>query len=235
MVGPRQKLRDVLKRSSVGIIAEVKRSSPSKGALKRDLRAADHAIAFQRGGAAAISVLTEPTRFQGSTEDLETVRAAVAIPVLKKDFHIDPVQLLEARALGSSAALVIVRAVPPGRLAELLALGREIDLDILVEVRDAAELDLALSLGAEIIGVNNRDLETLEIDHSTVERVLSLIPRSCSAVAESGFETRADVERAAACGADAILIGSVLSRSADPAATVRSLGGVVRNSDARPN
>lgn len=231
----RKRLRDVLNGPKVGIIAEVKRSSPSQGVIKPDLNAGVQALLYERGGAAAISVLTEPTRFEGSTRDLEVVRSAVGIPVLKKDFHVDRIQLLEAKALGSSAALVIVRAVPPVRLGALLAAGREVDLEILVEVRDERELDLALSLGAEIIGVNNRDLETLVIDAATVERVLPLIPRSCCAIAESGFENRADVERAGASGADGILIGSLLSRSADPEGAVRSLSGVTRMPDARAN
>jgi len=219
----------------VGIIAEVKRSSPSKGAINKDLNAADQALAYERGGAAAISVLTEPTRFEGSNQDLQAVRSTVGIPVLKKDFHVDRLQLLEAKVLGSSAALVIVRAVPPQRLAELMLVGREIELEILVEVRDERELALALSVGARLIGVNNRDLETLVIDASTADRVLPLIPRSCCAVAESGFEDRADIERAASNGADAILVGSLLSRSADPEATVHSLTTVTRIPHARQN
>ncbi|HEU4748752.1 MAG TPA: indole-3-glycerol phosphate synthase TrpC [Gemmatimonadaceae bacterium] len=234
-VTPGPRFQTALKGSNVGIIAEVKRASPSKGAINRNLHPGDQALAFERGGAAAISVLTEPTRFEGSNGDLEAVKAAVGIPVLKKDFHVDRLQLLEAKALGSSAALVIVRAIPPRQLAELLVIGREIDLEILVEVRDERELDLALSAGAEIIGVNNRDLETLVIDASTVDRILPLIPPSCWAIAESGFEARADIERAAASGADAILVGSLLSRSADPEATVRSLAGVTRVPDARQN
>lgn len=229
------RLRAALRTDQVAIIAELKRASPSRGAINTDLNASDHASAYERGGAAAISVLTEPDRFGGCNDDLAKVRAAVGIPVLKKDFHIDRVQLLEARTLGSSAALVIVRAVPPARLAELLLVGRDIDLEILVEVRNETELDLALSLGAQIIGVNNRDLETLAVDTSTVDRILSLIPRSCCAVAESGFETRADVERAAASGADAVLVGSVLSRSAEPEEAVRSMAGITRIPDARPN
>ncbi len=157
------------------------------------------------------------------------------IPILRKDFHVDPVQLLEARSLGSSAALVIVRAVPPARLAELLETARDIGLETLVEIRNEAELDLALTLGAELIGVNNRDLETLAVDLSTMDRILHLIPRSCVAVAESGIVTRAHVERAASCGADAVLIGGALSASDSPEDALRSLTSVTRVTDARKN
>lgn len=219
----------------VGIIAELKRASPSRGAINMSLSASELALAYERGGAVAISVLTEPSRFGGNNDDLVTVRSVVDIPILKKDFHVEPVQLLEARALGSSAALVIARAVPPRRLAELLGVGREIGLEILVEVRDVIELDLALSLGAELIGVNNRNLETLAVDLSTTDRVVPLVPRWCTAVAESGIETRADVERAAANGADAVLVGAALSGAIEPEAALRSLTGVSRAASARKN
>ncbi|MDQ3673420.1 MAG: indole-3-glycerol phosphate synthase TrpC [Gemmatimonadota bacterium] len=228
-------LRSALSARSVGIIAEVKRASPSRGVINGNLNAAGQAREYERGGAVAVSVLTEPSRFGGSIDDVVAVNAAVAIPVLKKDFHVDRVQLLEARAIGSSAALVIVRSVAPSTLAELLLVGGDIGLEILVEVRDQHELELALSSGAELIGVNNRNLETLEVDRSTIDRIVPMIPRSCCAVAESGFETRGDVELAAASGADAVLVGSVLSVSAEPEAAVRSLTAVPRRSDARKN
>jgi indole-3-glycerol phosphate synthase len=217
----------------VGIIAEVKRASPSRGTINADLSATDQARAYERGGAVAISVLTEPTRFGGSNEDLVAVRDAVKLPVLKKDFHVAVIQLVEARALGASAALVIARAIRPDRLAEMLSAARDMGLELLVEVRDAAELDLALSLEAELIGVNSRDLETLALDHSTAGRVIPLIPRSLRAIAESGIETRADVEHAATMGADAVLVGAALSASSDPEAAVRALVGVSRSVDAR--
>jgi len=226
-------LRSSMQGPTVGIIAEVKRASPSRGTINAKLSAADQARAYERGGAIAISVLTEPVRFGGSNEDLAAVGSAVRLPVLKKDFHVAVIQLLEARALGASAALVIARAIPPDRLAEMLTAGREIGLEILVEVRSRAELDLALSLGADLIGVNNRDLETLAVDPSTSVRVIPLVPRSSLAIAESGIETRADVERAAAAGADAVLVGAALSASPDPEAAVRELVGVSRSVDAR--
>ena len=189
--------------------------------------------AYEAGGASAISVLTEPRRFGGSNEDLRRARATVGIPLLKKDFHVDVVQILEARALGASAALVIARAVEPGRLKELVRAGRDAGIEILVEVRDERELHLALALDAELIGVNNRNLETLEIDPDTAPRLLPLIPRAVVAIAESGIRSAADVARVAAAGADAVLIGSELSKSPDPENTLRQLIDVPRTVDAR--
>jgi indole-3-glycerol phosphate synthase len=180
-------------------------------------------------------VLTESTRFGGSNDDIIAARSAADIPVLKKDFHVEPVQLLEARALGCSAALVIGRAVPQSVLAELVLTGKQIGLELLVEVQNEFELEVALSLGAELIGINNRDLESLAVDLGVMDRLLPLVPQSCIAVAESGLGTRADVERAGSHGADAVLIGSVLSGSANPEATLRSLTAVKRVAIARQN
>lgn len=195
--------------------------------VERQLRA------YEAGGAAAISILTEPQRFGGSNDDLTLARRCVKLPLLKKDFHVDGVQILEARALGASAALVIARAVGPDRLKELVQAGRDTGIEILVEVRDERELDLALALDAKLIGVNNRNLETLEIDPETSTRLLPLIPRSVVAIAESGVRSIADVARAASAGADAVLVGSELSKSADPENAVRSLIDVPRMVDAR--
>jgi indole-3-glycerol phosphate synthase len=225
--------RGALQAQLVGVVAEVKRASPSKGAINPGLDLAAQTKAYEAGGAAAISVLTEPTRFSGSTEDLVLARKSVALPLLKKDFHVGVSQLLEARALGASAALVIVRAVPPARLHDLMSAGTDIGLEILVEVRDERELDLALSLNANLIGVNNRNLETLEIDTGTALRILPLIPRGVVAIAESGVKSVADVKRVAAAGADAVLVGSELSASSDPESGVRSLTGVERTGGAR--
>jgi indole-3-glycerol phosphate synthase len=224
---------DALRGVDVRLIAEVKRSSPSSGVINPGLDVPRQVAAYQAGGAAAISVLTEPTRFGGSNEDLVAARSAVRIPVLKKDFHVDTVQILEARSIGASAALVIARAVSPPRLKELMAAGYDAGIEILVEVRDEQELELALTLGARLIGVNNRNLETLEIDPETSLRLLPLIPQEVIAIAESGVRSRKDVERLARAGADAVLIGSELSRSSDPEAVVRSLTGIQRTTDAR--
>jgi indole-3-glycerol phosphate synthase len=227
-------LHAALRAQQVGVIAEVKRWSPSKGAINPDLDLAAQVKAYEAGGAAAISVLTEPARFAGSNKDLVLARKSVKLPLLKKDFHVEVSQLLEARALGASAALVIVRAVPPARLHDLIGAGADMGLEILVEVRDERELDLALSLNAGLIGVNNRNLETLEIDAETSLRILPLIPRGVIiAIAESGVKSVADVERVAAAGADAVLVGSELSASSDPESAVRSLTRVARTGGAR--
>jgi indole-3-glycerol phosphate synthase len=231
--GPVPSFRAALQDQRVGVIAEVKRTSPSKGDINRGLDLTARVKAYEEGGAAAISVLTEPSRFAGSNEDLVLAREAVSVPLLKKDFHVGVLQLFEARAIGASAALVIVRAVPSARLHDLISAGADIGLEILVEVRDERELDLALSLNANLIGVNNRNLETLEIDAGTSLRILPLIPRDVVAVAESGVKSAADVKRVAAAGADAVLVGSELSGSSDPASAVRSLTGVKRTGGAR--
>jgi indole-3-glycerol phosphate synthase len=221
-------LSKALRTSSVAVLAEVKRRSPSKGSIGESLDSLAQTQAYARGGAAGVSILTEPEHFGGSIDDLRHVRSATTIPVLKKDFHVAEVQLLEARACGASAALLIVRALSPEQLERLATYGREIGLELLVEVRDEEELARALDAGATMIGVNNRNLETLVIDPATAERLIPLVPRSVVAIAESGVRERADVERYAACGADAVLVGSALSAAADPAAATRALVGVRR-------
>lgn len=221
-----------LARADVAVIAEVKRRSPSKGWINPGLTAAAQAAAYERGGAAAISVLTEPAQFGGSNADLEAVRAATTVAVLKKDFHVDPLQLVEARAIGASAALLIARALDPTALADMVAVAGELELETIVEVRDERELALALALGAPIIGINNRNLETLAIDPSTSERLLASIPRGVIAIAESGVSARVDVERVAARGADAVLVGSSISGAADAESAVRALVAVPKASRA---
>jgi indole-3-glycerol phosphate synthase len=230
---PAPSFRDALRRRDVGIIAEVKRSSPSKGIINAQLDLGDQVTAYEQGGAAAISILTEATRFGGSPDDLVRARSYTRLPLLKKDFHVDVVQIWEARALGASAALVIARAVAPSVLEDLVGAGRDVQLEIVVEVRDEAELARALNAGAEIIGINNRNLETLEIDPETAPRLLPKVPRGIVAIAESGVKTVADVEAAAGSGADAILVGSLLSAAKDPQKTLESLTGVARTFGAR--
>jgi indole-3-glycerol phosphate synthase len=227
-------LWEALRRSTVGVIAEVKRKSPSKGAIRLGINAVDQACAYEEGGAAAISVLTEPSYFGGSDDDLVAVSKAVKIPALKKDFHVDIVQLYQARALGASAALLIARALSPEKLGEMLRVAEEIELETIVEVRDERELERALEHGARIVGVNNRNLETLVIDDTTAERIVPQIPASCVAIAESGMSTSNDVLRAAAFGADAVLVGSAISASDDPRAAVASLAGIAVQRDGRP-
>jgi indole-3-glycerol phosphate synthase len=226
--GPsKHSFRDALRTHAVAVIAEVKRKSPSKGWIAEGLGAVDQAHSYADGGAAAISVLTEPAHFQGSVEDLDAVIEDVDLPVLKKDFHIDEVQLLEARAHRAAAALLIVRALGPA-VGQMIRTANEIGLEVLVEIRDEEELRLALDAGAEIIGINNRNLETLVIDPATSERLLPKIPSNIIAVAESGMSTLADVQRVATLGADAVLVGSSLSGSDDPEAAVRALTSVHR-------
>ena len=216
----------------VRVIAELKRRSPSRGVINDAIDAPARATAYAAGGAAALSVLTEPTRFGGSLEDLEAVRAAVALPLLRKDFITHEVQLLEARAAGASAVLLIARALPAERLRALAAVAHARRLECLVEVRTEAELLEALSVPGAIVGVNNRDLETLRIDEATGIRLLPLVPPDRVAVYESGVTSVVEVERAAAAGADAVLVGSVLSAAEDGAAAVRALSGVERRARA---
>jgi indole-3-glycerol phosphate synthase len=224
---------DALSRDDVAVIAEVKRRSPSKGALRESIAAEAQASAFEHGGAAAISVLTEPQHFGGSLADLEIARTHVHIPLLRKDFHLDTIQLHEARASGASAALLIARALAPATLQSLMSLADELGIEPLVEVRTDTELMLALELGARVIGINSRDLETLEVDPGVLERLLPLVPNGVIAVAESGIESLADVMDRARWGADAVLVGSLFSQSDDPAAAVRALTGVPRRPRAR--
>ena len=225
-------LESALRSPTVSLLAEVKRRSPSKGVIANGLDAVTQALAYKSGGAVGVSILTEPDHFGGCIEDLREVVQRAGLPVLKKDFHVAPVQLIEACAEGASAALVIVRAVSPDILQALAACGRSIGLELLFEVRDEDELERALHNGATMIGVNNRNLETLVIDAATADRLIPLIPPHVVAIAESGVATRADVERYAAVGADAVLVGSSLSAAADPVAATRALAGVARRARA---
>lgn len=219
---------DALRGSHVRVIAELKRRSPSKGVINDGIRAEVRAREYETGGAAAISVLTEPSRFGGSLDDLRSVCAAVGIPVLRKDFITAPIQLLEARVAGASAVLLIARALDRAEVLELSAAASQFGLEQLIEVRSEAELATALDVPRAVIGVNNRNLESLLIDDAIGARLLPLIPRDRVAVYESGIATVEDVRRAAAMGADAVLVGSVLSVAPDPVQAVRDLTTVGR-------
>jgi indole-3-glycerol phosphate synthase len=173
-------------------------------------------------------VLTDGPFFGGSVADLEAVVERVSAPVLRKDFILDEVQILEARAAGAAAVLLIVRALTPARLAELLSCARTVGVEALVEVHNGPELETAIGAGADVIGVNSRDLDSFQIDIESAWRLLETVPTATVAVAESGMATVADVERAAAAGADAVLIGTALSAVPDPAAAVQALSGVRR-------
>jgi len=221
-----------LRRDDVAVIAEVKRQSPSKGVINAGIDAGTQALAYARGGAAALSILTEPSEFGGSASDLVDASRATAIPTLKKDFHVHPVQVLEARAAGASALLLIARALPPGSLAELAGVAGDVGIEVLIEVRSESELEDAIAVEGAVIGVNSRDLETLIIEPGVTARLMAAIPAARIAIAESGVTTRADVERVATVGADAVLVGSSVSAAADPAAAVAALTGVRRISRA---
>jgi indole-3-glycerol phosphate synthase len=205
------------------LIAEVKRKSPSVGAISASLDPVAHARNYAAGGASAISVLTDGPYFGGSLEDLCSVAAAVDVPCLRKDFILDELQILEARAAGASAVLLIVRALSSARLQQLLNATRDAGLEALVEIHDARELDVALESEARIIGVNSRNLDNFQIDIAAAWTLIGRIPGDRLAIAESGMATPADVQRAADAGADGVLIGTALSSSSDPLALARQL------------
>lgn len=219
--------RAALRRETVAVIAEVKRRSPSSGAIREDLDPAGRAALYAAHGAAAISVLTDGPYFGGSIEDLRSAARRVAVPLLRKDFILDEVQVLEARAAGAAGVLLIVRALGP-RLRPLLQYASELGLDALVEVHTAGELSSALEAGATIIGVNSRDLDTFTIDMDAALSLVSNVPPDCIAVAESGMVEAGDVVRAAEVGADAVLIGTALSAAAAPEQLLDELTGVPR-------
>ena len=209
----------------VNVIAECKRRSPSKGVLAEEYDPASIARLYEHGGAAAISVLTEPTFFDGALEHLTAVRQAVSLPLLRKDFVVDEYQLLEARACGADAVLLIVAALEQITLGRLQARAWELGLSALVEVHDEEELARALDSGARVIGVNNRNLRTLQVDVDASHRLAARIPGGVVAVSESGLQSRADLERLAAAGYGAFLIGERFMTDPDPARAIRDLIG----------
>ena len=208
------------------VIAEVKRKSPSKGELADIPDPAVLAAAYAQGGAAAISVLTEQRRFNGTLDDLRAVRAAVETPILRKDFIVSSYQLVEGRAAGADLALLIVAALDDDDLRRLYDEARELGLTVLVEVHDEAETERAVALGAELIGVNARNLKTLAVDNDTFGRVAELIPDDRVKVAESGISGPEDVQRFVDEGARVVLVGEALVKDGDPKAAVRAMTGV---------
>ncbi len=205
------------------VIAECKRRSPSKGVLRAEYHPSAHAAAYARGGAAAISVLTEPTFFDGDLEHLSTVRRAVDLPLLRKDFIVTEYQLLESVESGADAVLLIVAALDDGALKHLLARSQSLGLAALVEVHDERELGRALAAGATIIGVNSRDLRTLTVDLSVLDGIASALPGSVTAVAESGIRTAEDLARLTAMGYHAFLVGERLITRPDPGEALKEL------------
>lgn len=216
----------------ISVISEVKRRSPSKGDLADIPDPTVLARAYQRGGAAAISVLTEERRFNGSLDDLRAVRAAVGTPILRKDFIVTSYQLHEARAAGADLVLLIVAALPQPELERLYAEARDLGLNVLVEVHDEEETRRAVDLGAELIGVNARNLKTLEVDNDTFGRLATLVPDDRVKVAESGISGVADVERFAGEGARVVLVGEALVKDGDPEAAVRAMSAIGTTSHA---
>ncbi|MGO1226828.1 indole-3-glycerol phosphate synthase TrpC [Brachybacterium sp. AOP42-C2-15] len=214
--------------TTMGLIAEVKRASPSKGALAEIPEPAELAAVYARAGASAISVLTEQRRFRGTLADLDAVRARVEVPVLRKDFVVEPYQVFEARAHGADLVLLIVAALDDAQLRELYELIMELGMQALVEVHTDQELDRALALGADIIGVNARNLKDLSVDLGRAADLLRRIPAGPLAIGESAVLSVADVEAYAAAGADAVLVGEALVTSGDPAAAVTSYRQVAR-------
>jgi indole-3-glycerol phosphate synthase len=222
----RRPLRDfisALRAPGLSLIAEHKRRSPSAGAIREDLGLEEIVRSYERGGAAAISVLTDAPSFGGSLEDLAAAREATDLPILRKDFMVDRYQVHEALAAGADAILLIVAALPDSDLIELRELAHELGLAALVEVHDTAELDRALAAGAQLIGINNRDLATLEVDVGRTFALRSRVPEGVTVVAESGFSERRQLDELEAAGVDAVLIGEALMRSPDIEAACRAL------------
>jgi indole-3-glycerol phosphate synthase len=217
-------LRAALEGPGVAVIAEIKRASPSAGTFDANLSATETAMAYARGGAAALSVLTEPEFFKGSIDDLTAARAP-GLPVMRKDFILDSWQVLESRAAGADALLLIVRALEQHELELLLLSCRTLRMDALVEVYDEDEMKRALDAGATLVGVNNRDLESFEVDRERTARLAPHVPEEVTLVGLSGVGTRSDVEELGAAGASAVLVGEALVRADDPAAELRSLRG----------
>jgi indole-3-glycerol phosphate synthase len=214
-----------LSQGDISVIAEIKRSSPSKGALAQISNPEALAKTYQDNGASVVSVLTEARRFGGSLDDLDAVRKSVSLPILRKDFMVDEYQFLEARAHGADLVLLIVAALSADQLGEFLAITHELGMKALVEVHTEEELDIAVGTAAEIIGVNSRNLKTLEVDSRVFANLLPKIPQHVLKVAESGISSRADVEFAQSHGAQAVLIGEALVRGSDPGMTLRALMG----------
>ena len=219
----------------VNVIAEFKRASPSKGEIRVGASASETARAYERGGAAAVSVLTEEDFFRGSLRDLAEVKESVRLPVLRKDFILEDYQVYESAAVGADALLLIVAALDDAALARLRALAEvELGLDALVEVHTAEEMKRAADAGARAVGVNNRDLHTFEVSLETSVRLAPHAPRGALLVSESGLQTSADIARLRACGFGAFLVGETLMRADDPEAALRYLAGAGGWGDAAP-
>jgi len=210
-------------REQLCVIAEIKRKSPSKGVLHPDLNAANISALYEQGGASCLSVLTDEDFFGGSVEDLQNARASTSLPVIRKDFTVSEFDVVDARLMGADCVLLIAAALSNDELSRFFDLATHIGLDVLVETHDESELDRALNVGANIVGVNQRDLTTFEVDHARAERMASLIPPTVIRVAESGVRDAREARRLRDAGYDAVLVGESIVTASDPAAAVRDL------------
>jgi len=217
--------KEALVRPGVSVICEFKRRSPSAGDIRADAGVGEIVGAYERGGAAALSVVTESSSFGGSVEDLLAARTGSGLPILRKDFVVDSYQLLEAAVFGADAVLLIVAALDPNQLADLYDEAQSLDLDTLVEVHDEEDLEVALELGVDVIGINNRDLRSLKVDLLTTEELITDVPAGKTVVAESGYSNREQIDELERIGVDAVLIGEAIMGSADPEQAVRDLCG----------
>lgn len=218
-----QAIRDKHAAGEAAVIAEVKKASPSKGVIRADFRPAEIARSYQAGGAACLSVLTDVDFFQGSNAYLAEAREACALPVLRKDFTVDPYQVYEARAIGADAILLIVAALEDGAMIEMAGLAMELGMDVLVEVHDIDELERALQTDCELIGVNNRNLRTFEVSLDTTLQLRDAVPRDRTLVTESGIATAGDVARMRAAGVQTFLVGESFMRERDPGTALQRL------------
>jgi indole-3-glycerol phosphate synthase len=216
---------EALLRPGISLVAEHKRRSPSAGTIREGATVENIVLAYERGGAAALSILTEPFHFAGSLDDLRAARSVTGLPVLRKDFIVDPYQLYESAAAGADAILLIVAALQPNTLYQLLQEARGLDLDALVEVHDERELEIALDVEADILGINNRDLADFSVDIERTYELLSDIPAGKTVVSESGFSSREQLDELERVGVDAVLIGETLMRSEDVEEACRRLTG----------
>jgi len=214
---------EALARPSTSVIAEHKRRSPSAGEIREGASVTEIVRAYERGGAAALSILTEERHFGGSLADLTEARSASELPILRKDFTVDPYQLVEARAVGADAVLLVVGSLESDALASLYQEARALDLDALVEVHDGNELETALEIDADLIGINNRDLQDFSVDIAKTFELLADVPAGKTVVSESGIVHREQVEELERVGVDAVLVGETLMRAADPEAACREL------------
>jgi indole-3-glycerol phosphate synthase len=230
--GSAKRFSKALARPGIGVIAEFKRRSPSAGALREKADLREIVAAYARGGAVALSVLTEGPNFAGSLDDLRLASSICELPLLRKDFIVDPYQLYEALAAGAAAVLLIVAALEQPELAALHAQARSLDLDVLVEVHDRGELRRALDAGGEIIGINNRDLTDFSVDVERTERLIAEMPAGVTVVSESGIAGRQQLERLQRLGVHAVLVGEALMRAGDPEAALGELRGFRRTEPA---